>query len=311
MNKLPEIKNSGQFKLDDSSSYDSYADDYHRCVDRLCEPFVKQMVTLAHLKTGYRVLDVGTGTGIVANYAANLLDNSSSVVGIDLSEGMLETAALNAKKKDISNVKFLRMDAENLGLPAGFFDSILSMYAIDHFPDAAKALGEMYRVLKPEGRLVISIGCGMPPWGGGRLKAYYVGINRKIKQCFQPHLYAPNFILSLMNKQLGHLSSPSHSSWGGTNQENNLIKLIKAAGFNIMDLFWWHNMIPIQSTEEFWRSQTALVTEVRKQLMNADPDTKESFYLEFKNLADSALSRGGMLYYCAAALVISSTRKKL
>lgn len=310
MNKPSKIKNTEQFKLHDSGSYDSHVDDYHHCVDKLCEPFVKQMVILAHVRHGQRVLDVGTGTGVVANYAAKLLDNSGSVVGIDLSEGMLETAALNAKKKGLSNVKFLRMDAENLDLPAESFDSVLSMLAIDHFPDATQALGEMHRVLKPEGHLVISIGSGIPPWGGGRLRAYYVGINRRIKQLFQPHLYAPNFILSMMNSHLGHLSSPSHSNWGGKNKEKSLYRIIQDAGFQVKDMLWNHNMITIQSTEEFWSSQTAIVTEVRKRLMNADPDTKESFYLEFKNLVDAALSRKGILYYCAAALIISSTKER-
>ena len=309
MEKSSIIKDTEQFKLDDSSSYDSYAYDYHRCVDRLCEPFIKQMVSLAHLKPGYRVLDVGTGTGIVANYAANLLDNSGSVIGIDLSKGMLETSALNAKEKGLSNVSFIRMDAENLALPAESFDSVLSMLAIDHFPDASQALGEMYRVLKPEGHLVISIGSRMPPWGGGRLKAYYVGINRRIKQIFQPHLYAPNFIQSMMNNHLGHFPSPSHSNWGGENKEKSLSGIVQDTGFHVKDMLWNHNMITMQSTEEFWRSQTAIVTEFRKRLVNVNPDKKNSLYLEFKNLANTALSRGGRLYYCGAVFMICAIRK--
>ncbi len=309
MDKSPIIKDTAQFKLDDSRSYDSYAEDYHRCVGRLCEPFVRQMVTLAHLKQGQRVLDVGTGTGIVANYAAKLLDNSGSVVGIDLSEGMLKICASTAKKEELTNVQFLRMDTENLALPAESFDSVFSMNAIDHFPDAAQALKEIYRCLKPGGHLVVAIGCRIPPWGGGRLKAYCVGINRKVKQYFQPHIYAPNFILNFMHRHLGHLPAPPHSSWGGANPGKNIFTLIKVAGFDIKGVSWRHNMIPIQSTEEFWNSQTAIVTEVRKRLINADPDTTNSLYLEFKNLADTALSRGGRLYYCGAVFMICAIRK--
>ncbi len=309
MNKSSIIKDTEQFKLDDSGSYDSHVDDYHHCVDKLCEPFVKQMVSLAHLRHGQRVLDIGTGTGIVANYAAKLLDNSGSVVGIDLSKRMLETATLNAKKKGISNVNFIRMDAEDLDLPAESFDSVLSMYAIDHFPDAAQALSEMHRVLKPEGHLVISIGSRMPPWGGGRLRAYYIGINRRIKQLFQPHLYAPNFILSMMNNHLGHLPSPSHSNWGGENKEKSLSGIIQDAGFHVKNMLWNHNMITMQSTEEFWRAQTAIVTEVRKRLHNLEPDAKISFQEEFKKITNKALSRGGRLYYCGAVFMICAIRK--
>lgn len=215
MKKYSTIKDTEQFKLDDSSSYDSYADDYHRCVDRLCEPFVKQMVTLARLKQGQRVLDVGTGTGIVANHAARLLDDSGMVVGIDLSEGMLETSTLDAKEKGISNVQFIRMDAENLALPTEYFDTVFSMYAIDHFPNAAQALKEMCRVLKYAGCIVVAVGSRLPPWGCGRLRAFGVGVNREIKHRFQPHLYAPNFINRLMNRHFDRLPAPPHSDGGG------------------------------------------------------------------------------------------------
>lgn len=309
MKKHSTINDTEQFKRDDSGSYDSYADDYHHCVDKLCEPFVKQMVKLAHLRPGQRVLDVGTGSGNVANYVAKLLSNSGSVVGIDFSEGMLKVADFTAKNEGLSNIQFVRMDAENLALPTGLFDSIISLRAVQHFPNATHALKDMYRCLKPGGRLVVGIGCGMPPWGGGRLKAYCVGSNRKIRQQFEPHLYAPNFILQLVHRHLGHLPAPPHSSWGGTNPGKNLLKLIKAAGFNIKDLFWMHNVVTIQTPDEFWSYQSAIVTEVRKRLMDADLETKESFYFEFKKLTDAALSRGGKLYYCDAAFIISSIRQ--
>jgi ubiquinone/menaquinone biosynthesis C-methylase UbiE len=309
LKNLPEIKDIEQFKFDDASSYDSYADDYHHYIDKLCEPFAKQMVNLAHLQPWHRVLDVGTGTGIIANYAARLIDNSVSVFGIDLSEGMLKKSILNAKKLSITNVQFHHMDAENLELPSESFDSVISMYAIDHFPNAAQALKEMHRVLKPGGRLVVSMGCRIPPWGGGLLKAYCVGIVRRTKQIFQPNLYAPNFILHLQKKYFSHLPSPPHSHWGGLNPGRNLLKLIKESGFNVENTFWNHNMITIPSAEDFWRSQSAIVTEVRKQLQYATTDLKNLFYEEFKNLANAALSQGGKLYYCVAIFIVSGIRK--
>ena len=309
LGRLLENKDVEQFKLDDSSSYDSYAEDYHDCVEKLCKPFVKQMVRLAYLKPGQRVLDVGAGTGAVANFAAKLVGDSGTVVGIDLSEGMLKIAALTAKKLGIANVQFHRTDAENLGLLSESFNSVISMYAIDHFPNAAQALKEMHRVLKPGGRLVVSMGCRIPPWGGGILNAYGVGIVRRIKQIFQPNLYAPNFILHLHKKYFSHLLSPPHSHWGGLNPGRNLLKLIKESGFNVENTFWNHNMITIPSAEDFWRSQSAIVTEVRKQLQYTTTDLKNLFYEEFKDLANAALSQGGKLYYCVAIFIVSGIRK--
>lgn len=309
LNKSSEIKDSEQFKLHDSSSYNYYAVDYHHCVEKLCEPFVCQMSEFASLKPGQRILDVGTGTGIVANYAARVLKGSGSIVGIDLSEGMLRTAATNADRAGLENVKFLRIDAENLGLSDQSFDSVLSMCAMMHFPDALKALREMHRVLKPEGHLVISIGCRKPPWGGGRLEAYYVGIKRGIRQIYQPHLYAPNFILSLMNRRLSHLPLPPHTGWGGKDPGKSLLKIIGESGFEISGIHWNHNMIPIQTSEEFWQSQLAIVTQVRKRFETAEQNVKESFYEEFVKLADAALARDGSLYYCASVFIINAIRR--
>ena len=309
MGRLSQIKDIVQFKLDDSSSYDSYAEDYHDCMEKLCEPFVKKTVKLAYLKPGQRVLDVGTGTGIVANLTAKLIGDSGTVIGIDLSKGMLKTAVINAKEAGTTNVHFCRMDAENLGFPTESFDSVISMYAIDHFPDARGALKEMHRVLKPGGRLVISMGCRIPPWGGGCLKAYRVGITRRIKQIFQPHLYAPNFILLLMNKHLQYIISPVHSSWGGKNPGKSLSNLVEEVGFDIEYMSWDHNMIAIQSMEEFWHFQLALVTEVRKKFQYATSDLKDLFCEDFKHVTNAALKRGGRLYYCVAIFIVSGIRK--
>lgn len=278
-------------------------------MEKLCEPFVYQMTRLANLKPGQRILDVGTGTGIVANYAAKVLKDSGSIVGIDLSDGMLEIAASNANKSGLENVKFFHMDAENLDLPDKSFDSVLSMCAMMHFPDAIQALREMCRVLKPSGHLVISIGCRVPPWGGGRLKAYYTGAIRGIRQIYQPHLYAPNFILSLVDKYLGHLPLPPHTGWGGNDPGKSLLKIIGETGFEVRDIHWNHNMIPIQTTEEFWQSQLAIVTQVRKRFEMSAQNVQKSFYDKFRNITDSALSRGGTLYSCAAVFTISGIRK--
>lgn len=308
MKRASEINDIDQFKLDDSGSYDGFADDYHNCVDKLSNPFVEHMVSVANIKPGHNVLDIGTGTGIVANCGAKKVGDTGFVTGIDLSDGMLNTSRDAAQKLGIKNVRYYRMDAENLAFQEESFDSVLSMCAMVHFPNPLNALNEMYRVLKPGGKIVVSIGCRIPPWGGGRLNSLCVGIKREIKQKFQPHLYAPGMILKLMQKHLAHLPAPPHSSWGGNDPGKNLNLLIKKTGFSVKKMYWLNNMIKINTVEEYWRSQTSIVTEVRKRLQVADKNLKESFLNEFKALSEKALSMGGNLFYCGAVFMVEGVK---
>ena len=100
-----------------------------------------------------------------------------------------------------------------------------------------------------------------------------------------------------------------HSSWGGRNPGKNLSTLVKESGFDIDYMSWDHNMIAIQSKEEFWRFQLALVTEVRKKFQYATPSLRKLFYEKFKDATNAALKRGGRLYYCAAIFIVSGIRK--
>src|SRR5690349_8069287 len=80
------------FKYQDASSYDSVTEEFDRFTTLLAAPFATRMITLAKLKQGNRVLDVGAGTGVVAFRAAEAVGATGRIVGIDLSPGMLAMA---------------------------------------------------------------------------------------------------------------------------------------------------------------------------------------------------------------------------
>lgn len=134
------------------------AETYHeRYASKKLGPFksLEELLNAAKLRKGDRVLDVATGTGIVASEAIERVGNEGSVVGIDLSPRPLEIArrtAANAK-----NLQFLEMDAEDLKFPDGSFDVVLSEFALMFFPDSQKALKEMKRVLVDHGRIALSV----------------------------------------------------------------------------------------------------------------------------------------------------------
>ena len=102
-----------------------------------------------------RILDVATGTGDFAILSAAKL-HPDYLLGIDLSEGMLDVARNKVNKAGLNEIiKFQKDDCMHLSLADGEFDAVTVAYGIRNFEDLDKGLREMRRILRPGGRLVI------------------------------------------------------------------------------------------------------------------------------------------------------------
>lgn len=104
---------------------------------------------------GERVVDVGSGAGIDSLIAARMVGPEGCVVGIDMTSRMLEKARSAARESGIRNVVFRRGFMEELPIEDGWADRVISNGVLNLTPDKQKVLGEMYRVLKPGGRLQV------------------------------------------------------------------------------------------------------------------------------------------------------------
>lgn len=100
------------------------------------------------------ILDIATGTGDMAILYAQTKANS--IVGLDISSGMLEKAKLKIENSELKErIGFQLGDAENLPFEENSFDVVTVSYGIRNFEDLEKGLGEILRVLNPDGALVI------------------------------------------------------------------------------------------------------------------------------------------------------------
>lgn len=100
------------------------------------------------------ILDIATGTGDFAIEALAL--NPEKVIGVDISEGMLEVARKKIKKKKLDHIITLELgDSEKLMYPENNFDAVIVSFGVRNFENLEKGLADMYRVLKPGGKAVI------------------------------------------------------------------------------------------------------------------------------------------------------------
>jgi arsenite methyltransferase len=113
-------------------------------------------VALLELKPGETVLDLGSGAGIDAFLAAREVGPAGKVIGVDMTPQMLERARKNAASAGHRNVDFREGRLEALPVDDGTVDAVTSNCVINLVPDKAAVFGEIARVLKPGGRMVVS-----------------------------------------------------------------------------------------------------------------------------------------------------------
>jgi SAM-dependent methyltransferase len=113
-------------------------------------------VAMSRIREGDIVVDLGSGAGFDAFIAADKVGLEGKVIGIDMTEKMIERARMNAERYNYKNVEFKLGDIENVPLPDNFADVIISNCVINLAPDKDKVFREAYRILKKGGRIYIS-----------------------------------------------------------------------------------------------------------------------------------------------------------
>ena len=151
-----EPREIAQRKQDVAGVFSRAAPIYDRVGPRFFSFFGRRLVELARLPSGARVLDVATGRGAVLFPAAEAVGPQGHVVGIDLSETMVEETRQDLMRGGVPNAEVHPMDAEYLRFSDESFDYVLCGFSIFFFPQLYRALSEFRRVLRPHGRIAVT-----------------------------------------------------------------------------------------------------------------------------------------------------------
>jgi arsenite methyltransferase len=113
-------------------------------------------VNYAEPVEGEVCVDLGSGRGTDVLRMAESVGKTGFVYGIDISDGMLEKARLNAEKFKVTNVRFIKSELEKIDLPDRSADLVISNCTLNHAADKQAVWNEIHRILKKGGRFVIS-----------------------------------------------------------------------------------------------------------------------------------------------------------
>jgi ubiquinone/menaquinone biosynthesis C-methylase UbiE len=133
------------------------AEQYERYPVRfILGPWAPSLIEAATLQAGQQVLDVACGTGVVTRLAAQQVQATGQVTGLDINPGMLAVARALPQPAG-APITWQEGSALALPFPDATFDAVLCQQGLQFFPDRPLAVREMHRVLKPGGRVALSV----------------------------------------------------------------------------------------------------------------------------------------------------------
>jgi ubiquinone/menaquinone biosynthesis C-methylase UbiE len=208
-------------------TYNAAADFFDASPLGFWDYFGRRTIELASLQRGSRVLDVCCGTGASALPAAEAVGPTGNVTGVDLANQLLESARTKAIQRHLGNVEFEVGDMLSLRFPVASFDAVVCVFGIFFVPDMAKAVDELWRRIRPGGKLAVTT------WGPNFCEPANNAFWSAIKNV-RPDLYK------------------GFNPWDRINDPAGLRKIFDDAGVASPTITAENRLHPIRSADDWW-----------------------------------------------------------
>lgn len=208
-------------------TYNAAADYFDHPVSSFWHCFGRQTVERIGLSPGEQVLDVCSGSGGSALPAAELVGSDGQVVAADLAERLIALAVAKAEARGLENIEFRIADMLDLGYPDASFDAVVCVFGIFFVPDMTAAVKELWRMVKPGGRLAITT------WG---------------PDLFEPANSAFWDAIADVRPDLQRSFNP----WERISEPSGLREMLAEAGVHAVDIMAESGSHPLNSPEDWW-----------------------------------------------------------
>jgi SAM-dependent methyltransferase len=140
-------------------------------------PSARLLVRDAKLPAGAHVLDVATGTGVVAREAAQAIGSTGRVTALDATDTMLAVARSQPAAPSAAPIDYIQSAIEDAALPSGTFHAAFCQQALQFFDEPGRALARIRQTLRPDGRLHVAL------WGSEEEHALTMAMQRALLEC--------------------------------------------------------------------------------------------------------------------------------
>ena len=238
-------------------AYNAAADHFDHPVSSFWHRFGRSTVERLDLRPGERVLDVCSGSGGSALPAAEMVGPDGHVIAADLAERLVGLARAKAEARGLENIEFQVGDMLALGYPDDSFDAVVCVFGIFFVPDMTEAVRELWRMVKPGGRLAITT------WG---------------PDLFEPANGAFWDAIHIERPDLHRGFNP----WDRISESDGLREMLAEANVHNVDILAEAGTHPLNSPDDWWK--IAMGSGYRGTLEQLDTDT-------FNRVQEGNLSR--------------------
>lgn len=234
-----------------AQTYNAAADHFDHPVSSFWHCFGRRTIERIGLKNGEWVLDVCSGSGGSALPASERVGSAGKVIAVDLADQLIALAEAKATANQIENIEFRVADMLELGYPDEQFDAVVCVFGIFFVPDMPAAVRELWRMVKPGGRLAITT------WGAN---------------LFEPANSAFWDAVGNVRPDLQRSFNP----WDRISDPDGLQQMLAEAGVYTDDIAAESGAHPLQTSEDWWK--IAMGSGYRGTLEQLDAEAFNSVY---------------------------------